>query len=420
MFHKTFRRSGWWSGSTRVEVVSTPRELHGEPSGERAAAALLRATGALSTSATARMEQDLPWFGQLSAEDRSWVGLIVQAGVKGFVDWYSDGSESVPAGTALASDVFGAAPRALAGVISLQQTVDLVKLSLQVVENSIAGIVDPADLADVQGAVLRYAREVAFATAEVYARAAEVRGAWDARLEALVVDSVLRGEADEAVMSRASALGWSAHGDVAVVLGRVPARRTETDVFAEVRRRARAAGMDALCATQGERLVVVLGAVGDAGKAAATVSDLFGEGPVVVGPVSDGLDHAHVSARAAMSAYRAASGWPEAPRPATSAELLPERVLAGDGHARRHLVDEVYLPLVQARGTLIETLAAYFETGGSIEATGRVLFVHPNTVRYRLKQVADLTGFAPGDPRDAFALRIALALGRQSGRGDSL
>jgi len=41
-------------------------------------------------------------------------------------------------------------------------------------------------------------------------------------------------------------------------------------------------------------------------------------------------------------------------------------------------------------------------------------------VRYRLKQVADLTGFAPADPRDAFALRIALALGRQSGRGETL
>ena len=73
-------------------------------------------------------------------------------------------------------------------------------------------------------AVLRYAREVAFATAEVYARAAEVRGAWDARLEALVVDAVLRGEADEAVLSRASALGWAGRGGVAVVLGAVPAR----------------------------------------------------------------------------------------------------------------------------------------------------------------------------------------------------
>ncbi len=411
-----FRRFVRVSGSTSLSGVSLPSRPDGAHR-DRASAALLRATGALSTTATARMETDLPWFGQLSADDRSWVGMIVQAGVKGFVDWYSHDSEPVPAGSALAADVFGAAPRALTGVISLQQTVDLVKLSLEVVETSIDAIVDPADAVDVHGAVLRYAREVAFATAEVYARAAELRGAWDARLEALMVDSVLRGEADEAVLSRAGALGWSAHGDVAVVLGRVPARRTETDVFAEVRRVARGAGMDALCATQGERLVVVLGAVGnDAGKAAATVADLFGEGPVVVGPVADGLDHAHVSARAAMSAYRAATGWPEAPRPSTSAELLPERVLAGDGHARRHLVDEVYLPLLHARGTLIETLAAYFGTGSSIEATARVLFVHPNTVRYRLKQVADLTDFSPGDPREAFALRIALALGRQSGR----
>jgi sugar diacid utilization regulator len=247
-----------------------------------------------------------------------------------------------------------------------------------------------------------------------------MRGAWDARLEALVVDSVLRGEADEGVMSRASALGWSARGDVAVVLGRVPAQRAETDVFAEARRLARVAGMDALCAAQGERLVVLLGDVKDAGEAAGSVAELFGDGPIVVGPVADGLDHAHLSARAALSAYRAAAGWPAAPRPVRSSELLPERALAGDGHARRHLVDEVYLPLVHARGTLIETLTVYLESGGSIEATGRALFVHPNTVRYRLKQVAELTGFSPSDPRDGFVLQIALVLGRQSGRGDSL
>jgi DNA-binding PucR family transcriptional regulator len=399
--------------------VATPPSSS-ETDRERAAAALLRSTGALSTTATARMETDLPWFRHLSAEDRSWVGLIVQAGIKGFVDWYSHDSEPVPAGSALAAAVFGAAPRALTGVISLQQTVELVKLSLRVVETSIDDIIDPADSADVHAAVLRYAREVAFATAEVYARAAEMRGAWDARLEALVVDSVLRGEADEGVMSRASALGWSARGDVAVVLGRVPAQRAETDVFAEARRLARAAGMDALCAAQGERLVVLLGDVKDAGEAAGSVAELFGDGPIVVGPVADGLDHAHLSARAALSAYRAASGWPAAPRPVRSSELLPERALAGDGHARRHLVDEVYLPLVHARGTLIETLSVYLESGGSIEATGRALFVHPNTVRYRLKQVAELTGFAPSDPRDGFVLQIALVLGRQSGRGDTL
>ena len=96
------------------------------------------------------------------------------------------------------------------------------RLSISVVEANIDAILDPADAFEVHQAILRYGREVAFATAEVYARAAEVRGAWDARLEALVVDAVLRSEADEAVLSRASALGWGARGDVAVVLGRCP------------------------------------------------------------------------------------------------------------------------------------------------------------------------------------------------------
>ena len=119
----------------------------------------------------------------------------------------------------LAAAVFGAAPRELTGVIDLKQTVDLVRLSISVVEANIDDILDPADAFEVHQAILRYGREVAFATAEVYARAAEVRGAWDARLEALVVDAVLRSEADETVLSRASALGWGARGDVAVVLG---------------------------------------------------------------------------------------------------------------------------------------------------------------------------------------------------------
>lgn len=381
----------------------------------RVANELSRSIGGLSTAATARMAEDLPWFRDLSAEDRSWVGMILQAGIRSFVDWFRDGGDTtgVPA---IATSVFGAAPRALAGVITLQQTVDLVKLSIEVVESNVEGIVAEEDAADVHRAISRYAREVAFATAEVYARAAEVRGAWDARLEALVVDAVLRAETDEAVLSRASALGWKTRGTVCVVLGTVPARRTETDLFDEVRRMAGAAGMDALCAVQGERLVVLLGGVADPRKAASVIVDLFGDGPVVAGPVAADLAGGAVSARAAVSAYRSAPGWPDAPRPVLSIELLAERALGGDGHARRQLVDEVYLPLLHARGTLVETLAAWLDGGSSIEGAARALFVHPNTVRYRLRQVAELTGLTPGQPRDAFTLQIALVLGRQASR----
>jgi hypothetical protein len=395
--------------------VATPKSAAPH---ERAAEALQRSTGALATAATARMDQEMAWFRSLSAEDRSWVATIVQAGIRGFVEWYRlAGDEPAPAGGAMVASVFGAAPRALAGVISLQQTVALVRLSIEVVESNVEELLEPDDAADVRAAVLRYAREIAFATAEVYARAAEVRGAWDARLEALVVDAVLRSDPDEALLSRASALGWAGRGQVAVVLGSMSAHRGETDTFDEVRRAARAAGMDALCAVQGDRLVVLLGGVEDPREGAAAVADVFGPGPVVVGPVTDGLGQAHLSARAALAAHRAAPGWPEAPRPVRSDDLLPERALAGDGHARRHLVEEIYLPLVQARGTLIETISTYFQQGSSIEATGRALFVHPNTVRYRLRQVAELTGFSPSDPREALTLEIALVLGRLSGRG---
>lgn len=388
-----------------------PRDQRSADSRGRVADQLRRSIGTLSTAAISRIGEELPWFRELSAEDRSWVGMILQAGIRGFVDWYEKGESP-----AVATAVFGAAPRALTGVITLQQTVDLVKVSIEVVESNVGDIVASRDAVEVRRAVSRYAREVAFATAEVYARAAEVRGAWDARLEALIVDAVLRAETDEAVLSQASALGWKARGTVCVVLGPSPQRRTQTDLFDEVRRTAGAKGMDALCAVQGDRLVVLLGGVTEPRQSATAIVDLFGEGPVVAGPVADDLAEAATSARAAVAAYRAASGWPDAPRPVLAVELLAERALAGDGHARRQLVEEVYAPLVQARGALVETLTAWFEGGSSIEGAARTLFVHPNTVRYRLRQVAELTGFTPTEARDAFALRIALVLGRQAGR----
>jgi hypothetical protein len=378
---------------------------------------LSRSTGLIASSTTAQMEQRLPWFRQLSAEDRSWIGLIVQAGIRSFIAWADNPDK--PAGGSITSDVFGTAPQKLTRVVTLQQTVEMVRMSIDVIEGLIDDLVDPGDLPAVREAVMRYGREVAFGTAEVYARAAEVRGAWDARLEALVVDSVLRGEADEAVRSRASALGWEASSRVVVVLGRAPDRDGRGGgelVVDEVRRSARLQRLDALCAVQGDRLVVILGGVDDPDKAAGAIVEHFGEGAVVVGPMVADLLAANVSARAAVSGLRAAKGWPSAPRPVSSHDLLPERALAGDGHARRELVQDVYGPLVSGGAVVFDTVAAYLETGGSIEATARALFVHPNTVRYRLRRSAELTGLTPTDIRHAYTLRLALTLGRQLGR----
>ena len=91
-------------------------------------------------------------------------------------------------------------------------------------------------------------------------------------------------------------------------------------------------------------------------------------------------------------------------------DLLPERALAGNGSARRELVELVYAPLKEAGGDLMETLVSFFDQGGSVEASARALFVHPNTVRYRLKRIAEVTTYSPTDPRESYVLRLAITL----------
>ena len=87
--------------------------------------------------------------------------------------------------------------------------------------------------------------------------------------------------------------------------------------------------------------------------------------------------------------------------PVPARELLPERALLGDTSAVAALYNDVTRPLADAGPALSETLDAYLDSGGAIEACARKLFVHPNTVRYRLKRIADFTGRDPTVPRDA-------------------
>jgi hypothetical protein len=197
---------------------------------------------------------------------------------------------------------------------------------------------------------------------------------------------------------------------VTVLVGRAPAGEPEA-VLDGLQRAARRRAAAVLAGVQGERLVAIVGAADPPAVATALAAE-FGDGPVVLGPQVVDLSEAATSATAALAGLQAAPAWPGAPRPVSAEELLPERAIAGDPVARERLVEDIYSPLTGAGGHVLETVAAYLESGESLEATARLLFVHPNTVRYRLRRVAEVTGANPTDPRDGFRLRIALALGR--------
>lgn len=368
----------------------------------------LRNVGAVATLAAQGMEREHQWYRELSAQDRSWVGLVAQAGIHGFLAWYRQGEDSQP----VTADIFGTAPRELAHTITLRQTLDLVRTTIDVVEEHVDLLARPGEEARVRNSLLRYSREVAFAAAQIYAAAAESRGAWDARLESLVVHAVIRGEADDTLQSRAAELGWEQVPDVAVIVGVMP-QRSSAEVAEGIRSASAREGVEVLIAVQGNRLIAVLGRLTDPLVTAARLASHFGTGPVVVGPLVPHLFAAGRSARAALSGLDTAPAWPEAPRPVAADDLLAERALNGEGPARRLLVDRVYRPLAQ-HGGLLETATAYLESGARLEATGRSLFVHPNTVRYRLQRIADVVDLDLTRPRDAWVARIALAYGRIS------
>jgi DNA-binding PucR family transcriptional regulator len=372
-----------------------------------------RASGELATRTTQRMDESLPWFREMPAEQRSWVGLVAQAGIASFVEWLRKPESRGE----ITGQVFGAAPRELTRAITLHQTVELVRITVDVVEAEIDAMVDAGERAYLREAILRYSREVAFAAAEVYAQTAEARGAWDARLEALVVDALLRGEPDESLASRTAALGWRSATGVFVVVGR-PRGQDARDVIEAVHRLARRAGVDALAGVHGARLVVMVGGADDPTRVVRGLLPEFGAGPVVIGPTVDDLAAASASAGAALSGLRAVAAWPGAPRPVTSDDLLPERALAGDTAARDALVEKIHMPLRAAGPTVLHTLSTYLEQAGSLEGTARLLFVHPNTVRYRLRRVTEVTGCDATRPRDAFRLTLGLAYGRLAEVGD--
>ena len=383
-----------------------------ERSKDRELSWLRTIAGELATQTMARLEETLPWYGEMPPSRRSAVGLVAQTGISSFIQWYED-----PSATPwIASDVFSVAPRELLRSISLQETLQLIRVVVSVVEERVASRSE-----ELREAILHYSRDVAFAAADVYARAAEARGLWDARLEALVVDSILTGESDDELPSRIAALGWHGAGESAVLVG-TSDRSVDVD---QIRRTARHSGADVLVGLQGTRLVLVLGRMAQESKdphamppaqipfleIAERLVDFFADGPLVLGPTVENLVSASRSARAALAGIAVARSWRGAARPVGADDLLPERALAGDGLARRTLIEQIYEPLTAHSGELLETLWCYLDNGRSLEATARELFVHPNTVRYRLKKVSEVIGWNATGAREALILQAALIVG---------
>jgi hypothetical protein len=61
-------------------------------------------------------------------------------------------------------------------------------------------------------------------------------------------------------------------------------------------------------------------------------------------------------------------------------------------------------------GGLIETLEAWLDAFGDVTAAAAALFIHPNTLRYRLRRITELSGLDLTDPEQRFAAMLQLRI----------
>ena len=102
-------------------------------------------------------------------------------------------------------------------------------------------------------------------------------------------------------------------------------------------------------------------------------------------------------------------------------EHLVELVLGADRAAAEDLRLRALAPLAQLRSStadrLTETLRSWLLHQGLRDAVAADLFVHPQTVRYRMTQLRELYGDTLKDPQTILELTVALAI--PPGRGGS-
>ncbi len=131
----------------------------------------------------------------------------------------------------------------------------------------------------------------------------------------------------------------------------------------------------------------------------------------VVGPPRPWVDAAASHRRAVRVVELGPAA--EGAAPVDTQQRLCELVLRADEDALADLRTAVLAPLAElsegAREKLTETLRAWLLHHGRREQVAAALFVHPQTVRYRMGQLRELYGDRLEDPRTVLELTLALA-----------
>ncbi len=274
-------------------------------------------------------------------------------------------------------------------------------------------------------AVLRYTDQISTAVAEAYAQAqrAIVREQEGARREFLA-DLLYGTEASpEDVLQKAHTFGYDLSLSYIALVGCGPGPDggKEAIVATAASRVSNLANADPIVIQKGEQTIALLpaepfselGVVPEKVVVELGGGWLFGMGGPE--PGLEGIRRAYLEAREALDIGMAL----ELDGPVFRFDdLLLYHFLKLEQVLVDRFVEQMLGPLIvydeRRNGDLLKTLDAYFSADASVKMAGEMLFAHPHTVSYRLKQIERLTGWSLRNPEDKLRLQLALRAYRLS------
>ena len=298
------------------------------------------------------------------------------------------------------------------------------------VEAGTAGGLPPEALYDLGEAIFAYIDELSAESAEGYAEEQSAAAGESQRRRRRLVRMLAQDPSpgQEALRSAALAAGWALPRTVAAVVAAEPDRPTDLGAqgTADGRQLPGEEIVDAMAGRLARRMGA--GAIGAAVAGSACVfvpdADAPGRRRQLEAALGDGVPVAALGpsvpwARASTSLRRAAAAF----RLAVAGRLPQSGLVVADQHLGRLLLaadPELAADLARTRlapleelppgprARLAETLRAWLDRPGQVQAVAAVLDVHPQTVRYRIRRLRDLFGDALEDPDRRFELALAL------------
>ena len=268
-------------------------------------------------------------------------------------------------------------------------------------------------------AVLRYTDEISTAVAEAYAKAQRriVREQEGARREFL--SELLYGTdtPPDELLGRAHAFGYDLTlGYLALVgVGPESSQGREAVVASAVAASSGRATADPIILQKAEHTIALLPVEQSADVSAVPdklAAELGGKWRFGVGGPDLGLDgirKAYLEAKEALEVGVALELDGNVYR---FEDVLMYHFLRIDHALVDRFVDQMLGPLIdydaRRKGELLKTLEMYFKADGSVKLAGEMLFAHPHTVTYRIKQIQRLTGWSLREPEDKLRLQLAV------------